>query len=256
MQAAIEVHDLTVAYRHKPVLWGADFTLNEGSLVSIVGPNGAGKSTLLKAMLGLVPVSSGWVKIYGEPIRSRRSLVAYVPQREEVDWDFPVSVREVVSMGRSVQIPFYKRLKREDFKYIENALEQVGMTEYADRQIGQLSGGQQQRVFIARALAQDARVYLLDEPFSGIDAATEQALIEVFRRLREQEKLVVCVHHDLNTVAEYFDHAILLNMRIVAVGDVKDVFTQENLLGTYGGRLGLLSDVAEHLRKSEWKKRS
>lgn len=251
----IEVHDLTVSYRHKPVLWDVDFSLPPGRIVAVVGPNGAGKSTLLKAIMGLLPLSSGYVRIYGEPLERKRSLLAYVPQREEVDWDFPVSVRDVVLMGRYGRLPFYKRLRKQDLDAADQALEEVGMRQLADRQISQLSGGQQQRVFIARALAQEAQIYLMDEPFSGVDAATEKAIIGLFEKLRKEGKLVVCVHHDLNTVVEYFDWTVLLNMRLVGSGETKEIFTSANLNDAYGGRLGLLTEIQEKLRKSEWQER-
>ncbi len=256
MNIAIEVHDLTVAYQHKPVLWDVDFKLPEGSIISIVGPNGAGKSTLLKAMMGLLPLSSGEVKFYDQPLSNRRSLLAYVPQRNEVDWDFPISVRDVVLMGRYGALPFYRRLGKAEYKIADQALDQVGMLEFSKRQISQLSGGQQQRVFVARALAQQASIYLMDEPFAGVDAATEQALVGIFNSLKAQGKTLVCVHHDLNTVIEYFDWTVLLNLRLIAAGPTKDVFTPDNLSKTYGGRLGLLNEVAERLRKGGWEKRA
>lgn len=251
----IEVHDVTVAYHHRPVLWDIDFSIPEGSLASIIGPNGAGKSTLLKAIMNIIPLSSGNVRIYGEPIQKKRSLVAYVPQRGEVDWDFPVNVLDVVLMGRYGRLPFYGRPRKEDIEVGMQALEKVGMENYVKRQISRLSGGQQQRVFIARALAQEARIYLMDEPFAGVDAATEKAMIALFHELKSQHKTVVCVHHDLNTVLDYFDWTILLNMRLVAAGPTAEVFSAEHLHTTYGGKLGLLVEVAEKLRRTEWKER-
>lgn len=252
---SIEVHDLTVSYHHRPVLWDIDFAIPEGKVVSIVGPNGAGKSTLLKALMGLLPLASGYVKFYGESLAQKRSIVAYVPQREEVDWDFPISVLDVVLMGRYGRLPFFRRMRKNDSEVAREALSQVGMSEFGQRQISQLSGGQQQRVFLARALAQQATVYLMDEPFAGVDAATEKAIITLFDRLKAEGKTVVCVHHDLHTVIEYFDWTILLNLRLVACGETPQVFTSENLNTTYGGRLGLLSEIAEKLRQSEWKRR-
>ncbi|MCO6432277.1 MAG: metal ABC transporter ATP-binding protein [Deltaproteobacteria bacterium] len=252
----LEVHDLTVSYHHRPVLWGVDFTIPEGKIISIVGPNGAGKSTLLKAVMGLLPLSSGYVKIYGEPLQKKRSIVAYVPQREEVDWDFPINVLDVVLMGRYGRLPFYRRLREEDTALAKDALNQVGMLELQNRQISQLSGGQQQRVFIARALAQQATVYLMDEPFAGVDAATEKAIVTLFESLKSQGKTVICVHHDLNTVIEYFDWTILINLRLVACGPTEEVFNADNLNTTYGGRLGLLAEITERLRQSEWKRRA
>jgi len=245
----IEIHDLTVAYGRKPVLWDIDLELNEGELIGIVGPNGAGKSTLIKAILDLVPPASGWVRIYGEPYASRRQEVGYVPQRESVDWDFPVNVRDVVLMGMYGRLGWFRRPNREDRERADHCLEQVEMTAYANRQISQLSGGQQQRVFLARALAQDARIYLMDEPFSGVDAATESSIVRVLHKLRESGKTVVAVHHDLQTVEEYFDSLVLLNLRLVASGPTATVFNRDNLLATYGGRLTILDRAAEAVRR-------
>ena len=254
--APIEVHDLTVNYRHRPVLWDIDFTLPAGHVVSIVGPNGAGKSTLLKAMMGLLPLASGYVRFFGEPIERKRSVVAYVPQREEVDWDFPISVLDVVLMGRYGRLPFYRGPRANDRAAAFEALREVGLVDLAGRQISELSGGQQQRVFIARALAQEARIYLMDEPFAGVDAATEGAIVTLFEKLKAEGRTVVCVHHDLNTVIEYFDYTVLLNLRLVGCGPTPQVFTAENLNTTYGGRLGLLAEITEKLRRSEWQRRA
>jgi manganese/zinc/iron transport system ATP- binding protein len=254
--APIEVHDLTVAYRHRPVLWDIDFTLPAGTITAVVGPNGAGKSTLLKAILGLLPLASGEVLIYGKPVDEKRAVVAYVPQREEVDWDFPINVVDVVLMGRYGRLSLFKRIAAVDREIADNCLEQVGMTEFRNRQISQLSGGQQQRVFIARALAQQATIYLMDEPLAGVDAATERSIIALFQALRSDGKTVVCVHHDLNTVSEYFDHIVLLNQRQVAAGPAEQVLTVDNLQRAYGGRLGVLSEVVERLRKRDFHKRA
>lgn len=240
----VSIHDVTVAYHRKPVLWDVDYDAPEGRLVGIIGPNGAGKSTLLKAVLDLVPKASGRVMIYGEPYRRQRHRVAYVPQRETVDWDFPVSALDVVAMGRYRRIGWFRPVGRAHRSAALAALERVGMADYARRQISQLSGGQQQRVFLARALAQDARIYLMDEPFASVDAATERAIVDVLRQLRNEGKTVLVVHHDLQTVAEYFDHVLLINMRIVASGPVGTTFTNDNLRKTYGGRLTLLDEAA------------
>ncbi len=244
---AIEVHDLTVAYRTQPVLWDVDFALPEGKLIAVVGPNGAGKSTLLKAILGLVKPITGWVQIFDAPYRQRRSWVAYVPQRESVDWDFPTSALDVVTMGLYGTLGWFRRPGRKERDKALQCLEQVGIPELASRQISQLSGGQQQRVFLARALAQDARLYLMDEPFAGVDATTERAILSLLQELRASGRTVVAVHHDLQTVAEYFDHVVLLNMRLVAEGPVETTFTSENLQRTYGGRLTVLTQAAEAL---------
>lgn len=251
----IDVHDLTVAYQHRPVLWDIDVAFPEGQLIAVVGPNGAGKSTLIKAILGLVPLASGRVQIFGMPIRQGRRLVAYVPQRESVDWDFPTTALDVVLMGRYGHLPLFGRPRKRDHEIAKNCLDKVGMADLANRQISQLSGGQQQRVFLARALAQQTQVYLMDEPFAGVDAATEKAIVDLLRELRAQGSTVVVVHHDLQTVPEYFDSVLLINLRLIAFGDVQSVFTPENLNKTYGGRLNLLTEVGEKLRRQEWKAR-
>jgi manganese/zinc/iron transport system ATP- binding protein len=251
--AAVSVHDLTVAYHRKPVLWDVDLDIPAGKLVAIVGPNGAGKSTLIKAVLDLVPKASGLISIYGKPFRKQRHRVAYVPQRESVDWDFPIDAIGVVMMGRYRKVGWCKPIRKLDKIKAMEALERVGMEEYAQRQISQLSGGQQQRVFLARALAQDAEIYFMDEPFASVDAATERAIVQVLRDLRSLGKTVIVVHHDLQTVTEYFDHVILLNMRVVAHGKVQDVFTNENLRKTYGGRLTLLDEAARLLARQNTK---
>ncbi|MCP3904245.1 MAG: metal ABC transporter ATP-binding protein [Planctomycetes bacterium] len=240
---------MTVAYHRKPVLWDVDFDAPEGKITGIVGPNGAGKSTLIKATLDLVPKASGRVLMYGKPYRRQRHLVGYVPQRESVDWDFPVNALDVVTMGRYGRIGWLKPVTRPHREAAMDALERVGMTDFAKRQIRELSGGQQQRVFLARALAQDARIYFMDEPFAGVDAATETAIIALLHELRDGGKTVLVVHHDLQTVPQYFDHLMLLNMRIVAAGPTAEVFTPENLRRTYGGRLTLLDQAAEALSR-------
>ncbi|MFG0292290.1 MAG: metal ABC transporter ATP-binding protein [Phycisphaerales bacterium JB050] len=241
---------MTVAYQRKPVLWDVDYDAPANRLIAIVGPNGAGKSTLIKACLGLVPRAAGQVEFWGEEYRRVRSRVGYVPQRESVDWDFPVSALEVVCMGRYRRIGWLRPVTKSHKRAAMECLDRVGMSEYAKRQISQLSGGQQQRVFLARALAQEAELYFMDEPFAGVDAATERAIVEVLRELKTQGKTVVVVHHDLQTVADYFDEMILLNMRIVAAGPVEEVFTTENLHRTYGGKLTLLSEAAEAVARA------
>jgi manganese/zinc/iron transport system ATP- binding protein len=241
----ISIHDMTVAYHRKPVLWDVDFDAPEGKVIGILGPNGAGKSTLLKASLDLIPKASGRVLVYGKPYRTQRQLVGYVPQRESVDWDFPVNALDVVAMGLYGKMGWCRRVNRAHRRTALAALERVGMAGYARRQISQLSGGQQQRVFLARALAQDARIYMMDEPFVGVDAATEKAIVAILHDLRSAGKTVLVVHHDLQTVTDYFDYLILLNMRIVTHGPTAEVFTQENLQKTYGGRLTLLDEAAQ-----------
>src|SRR5918997_1295658 len=248
---ALEVHDLTVSYHRKPVLWNVDLAVPPGKLVGIIGPNGAGKSTLIKAIMGLLPMSSGWVQVFGKPVDRQRDKVGYVPQRESVDWTFPVTAMDVVLMGRYGSLPWYKRIGRAERELAREALDKVSMLPYADRQISNLSGGQQQRVFLARALVQNSSVYLMDEPFAGVDAATEAAIMKLLQDLRAAGKTVLVVHHDLQTAREYFDMLILLNMRLVAFGATEQVFTPELLQKTYGGRLTILSDVAQAVAEAE-----
>lgn len=249
--SAIEVHDLCVTYGQKPVLWDIDVTIPSGTLTAIIGPNGAGKSTLLKSILGLIPAASGYVRILGKPVDATRQLVGYVPQRESVDWDFPVSVLDVVLMGRYGKLGWCRRPSRDDRAAAIRYLEMVGIAHVANTQISQLSGGQQQRVFLARALAQEAALYLMDEPLAGVDAATEQSIIEILRQLRKEGRTVITVHHDLQTAPEYYDWMVLLNFRLVAAGITADVFTPENLQKTYGGRLTLLDRVSEAVRTGQ-----
>lgn len=248
---AIDVTDLTVAYRDKPVLWDVDLSVPEGVLVAIVGPNGAGKTTLIKSMLGLVDVAAGQTLIYGEPYAKQRDLVAYVPQRGSVDWDFPTSVLDVVMMGLYGRLGWLRRPGRKERDLAREALDKVGMADFAERQISQLSGGQQQRVFLARALVQDAQVYLMDEPFQGVDATTERAIVTLLQELRQAGKTLVVVHHDLQTVPEYFDWVLLLNVRRIAAGPVEEVFTEENLRLTYGGRIPFVKAAAVEAERSE-----
>lgn len=244
-QNPVSVHALTVAYHRKPVLWDVDFDVPARSLTAIVGPNGAGKSTLIKACLGLIPRAAGEVEFWGEPLRRARGRIGYVPQRESVDWDFPVSALDVVCMGRYRRIGWLGRVGKKHKEAALSCLDRVGMRELAHRQIGRLSGGQQQRVFLARALAQEAELYFMDEPFAGVDAATERAIVGVLRGMRDEGRTIVCVHHDLQTVGTYFDRAMLLNMRIVAYGRTDEVMTRENLVRCYGGRLTLLEQAGE-----------
>ena len=241
----LEIHDLTAGYYKKPVLWGIDLKVPKGKLVGVVGPNGAGKSTLIKAIMGLVPPSSGWVKIFGKTYNENRRRVGYVPQRESVDWDFPVTVMDVVMMGRYGHVGWFKRPKKADRDIARDCLDKVKMLPFAKRQISNLSGGQQQRVFLARALAQESDIYFMDEPFAGVDAATETAIIALLHDLREKGKTLLVVHHDLPTARNYFDQLLLLNMRVVAYGETEKVFTYELLQKTYGGRLTILSEMAD-----------
>ena len=238
---AVQVTDLTVAYHEKPVLWDVDMEVSRGTLMAIVGPNGAGKSTLIKTILGLIQPAAGQVLIYGKPYREQRRLVGYVPQRGSVDWDFPTSALDVTMMGSYGRVGWIKRPGGREKATALDALEKVGIRDLADRQISQLSGGQQQRVFLARALLQDAQVYFMDEPFQGVDATTERAIIAILQELRDEGKSVVVVHHDLQTVPEYFDCVTLLNVRRIAGGPVSEVFNETNLRLAYGGRVAIMS---------------
>ena len=243
----LSIHDMTVAYQRRPVLWDVDYDAPAGKLVAIVGPNGAGKSTLIKAALELVPCASGDVTFFGKPYREMRSRIGYVPQRTSVDWDFPIDALGVVAMGLYRKIGWFRPVARRYRQQALAALERVGLAEFASRQISQLSGGQQQRVFLARALVQEADLYLMDEPFAGVDAATERAIVDLLRELRAAGKTALVVHHDLQTVTEYFDEVLLLNMRRIASGPVEQVFTAENLRRTYGGKLALLDQVGQRM---------
>ncbi|MDP8924301.1 MAG: metal ABC transporter ATP-binding protein [Chloroflexota bacterium] len=239
---AVEATSLTVAYRERPVLWDVDFVVPRGVLMGVVGPNGAGKTTLIRAILGLVRPLAGRVRILGTSYREARRAVAYVPQRGSVDWDFPTSVLDVTMMGRYGALGWLRRPGRHERERALAALERVGMARLAGRQICQLSGGQQQRVFLARALVQDAQVYFMDEPFQGVDATTERAIVELLRELRAVGKTVVAVHHDLQTVPEYFDAVTLLNVRVIASGPAAKVFTEEHLRRAYGGRVPIFPE--------------
>jgi manganese/zinc/iron transport system ATP- binding protein len=240
-EKALEVTDLTIAYKDKPVLWDVDMEVPSGTLMAIVGPNGAGKTTLIKSILNLVKPAAGQVLVYGKPYAEQRHLVGYVPQRGSVDWDFPTSVLDVVMMGRYGTLGWFKRPGASEHAAALDALDKVGMKSYAERQISQLSGGQQQRVFLARALVQDAQLYFMDEPFQGVDATTERAIVILLQELRSAGKTVVVVHHDLQTVPEYFDWVTMLNVRRIASGPVSEVFTEQNLRKAYGGKVAFLS---------------
>jgi manganese/zinc/iron transport system ATP- binding protein len=249
---AVETHNLTVIYNKKPAIWNIDFTLPTGKIIGIMGPNGSGKSTLLKAIMGIIDPNIGYSKIFDVNLEYVRQRVSYVPQRQSVDWDFPASVYDVVAMGRYADKGMFKRMNARDKEVIEASLEKVRMLPFAKRQIAQLSGGQQQRVFLARALAQEADIYLMDEPFVGVDAATEQAIIHLLKSMRDEGKSLLVVHHDLHTAQEYFEWLVLLNTRLVAVGPVDEVFTEKNLSETYGGQLTTLSKVANLLKEKDF----
>ncbi len=236
-RSALNVTDLTVAYDNKPALWDIDLNVPRGVLMAIVGPNGAGKTTLIKAIQGLVPITAGRVLIFGKPYHENRKLVSYVPQRGSVDWDFPTSVLDVVKMGTYGSLGWFRRPGKKEHLLALEALEKVGMTEFQNRQISKLSGGQQQRVFLARALVQNAEIYIMDEPFQGVDATTEKAIISILKEIRSLGKTLLIVHHDLQTVREYFDSVALLNVRLIESGNVQDVFNPEKLANTYGGSI-------------------
>ncbi|MEM8577434.1 MAG: metal ABC transporter ATP-binding protein [Pseudomonadota bacterium] len=237
LTAPLDVRGLTVSYGEKPAVFSVDLSLGAGAMTAIVGPNGAGKSTLLKAALGVITPLAGTVSAFGLPVDAARDRIAYVPQRASVDWDFPVRVIDVVMMGLYGQLGLLGRIRGTHRARAQDALARVGMTDFAQRQIGQLSGGQQQRVFLARALAQGADLFLLDEPFAGVDAATETAIVGVLHALRDAGKTVAVVHHDLSTVEAYFDDVFLLNTQAIAAGPVATTFTDNNLAAAYGGRL-------------------
>lgn len=229
----IEIRNLSVTYRTEPALWNIDLNFPEGKLIAIVGPNGAGKSTLIKAVMGLVPITAGKVNVYGKSYSKQRSKVAYVPQRGSVDWDFPTDALDVVEMGLYGKIGWLRRPNSQTREKARECLEKVGLGDYANRQIGQLSGGQQQRVFVARALAQDPQIYLMDEPLNGVDAITEETILSILENLRKEGKTIVMVHHDLQTVDKYFDWVVMLNRSLVTTGPIEEVFTKDNLDKAY-----------------------
>lgn len=241
--ATIEVQNLTVSYGPKPALLDISLSIDKGLLVGVIGPNGAGKSTLVKAILGFVKQDVGTVRILGIPAEKAKGLVAYVPQRGAVDWDFPIRVKEVAMMGRYGNIPWYRNPGKNDWKIVEEALEMVRMKEFGDRQIGQLSGGQQQRVFMARALAQGSEILLLDEPFAGVDAATERAILDVLDRAKSAGRTLVVVHHDLATASEYFDRLVLIKQRLYAYGPPGAVLQEDLLSEVYEGKLRIFSEL-------------
>lgn len=240
---ALEIKNLTVSYEQHPVIRSISVPIKSKQIVGIIGPNGAGKSTLLKAIMGLLPLDSGTISIFGKSAETAKHLIAYIPQRNEVDWNFPVVVRDVVMMGRYKDIGTFKRPGKADKDIVEKSLKDMGMEAYADRQIGELSGGQQQRVFLARALAQKTDILMLDEPFIGVDAATENSIWEMMRRLKSRGKTILVVNHDLTNMVKKYDSLLLLNQRLVAYGKPSTVFRQENINKAYGGRLTLLEEV-------------
>lgn len=229
----VVIRNLSVTYRTEPALWNIDLDFPEGKMIAIVGPNGAGKSTLIKAVMGLVPITAGKVSVYGKPYSKNRDKVAYVPQRGSVDWDFPTDALDVVEMGLYGKLGWFRRPNSKTRGLARECLDKVGLSGYADRQIGQLSGGQQQRVFVARALAQDAQIYLMDEPLNGVDATTEETILRILENLRKQGKTIVMVHHDLRTVDRYFDWVVMINRNLIAAGPIKEIFTKANLDRAY-----------------------
>ena len=248
----IEAHNLTVLYGRKPAIWNVDFKLPECQVIGIMGPNGSGKSTLLKSIMGVVTPTTGYTKVYDQDLNQVRHKVSYVPQRQEIDWDFPASVWDIVSMGRFHVRGLFKRLTSEDNDIIQESLEKVNMLGFAKRQISQLSGGQQQRVFLARAIAQQGELFLMDEPFAGVDIATEEMIVDLLKEMKDQGKTLVIVHHDLHTAQSYFDHLVLMNTRLVACGKTSDVFTDQILTDTYGGKLTTIAKISQELENKEF----
>lgn len=246
MNSSISIKGLSVSYDRKTVLSNIYLDIQPGQLYGVLGPNGAGKSTLFKSILGLIDINSGRIEINGKTIKEQRKQMVYIPQRGEVDWQFPATVMDVVLMGRYPFKKIFQRLNAEDRKIATDSLEMMGISQFKDRQIGELSGGQQQRVFLARAICQQADIFLFDEPFVGVDITTEQKIIQILQKLAADGKTLLVVHHDLSTVRDYFDQVILLNQRLVVVGDTKTTFTEENISKAYGGQLPILHKTAIH----------
>lgn len=238
-----ETRQLTVNYGNVAALWDISLSVPEGHIVGVIGPNGAGKTTLIKAALGLIQPISGKVELFGKPLEEVRQKIAYVPQRESVDWDFPITVRDLVLMGRYGRLGLLRRPREADYAAVQEYLEMVGMAGFANRQISQLSGGQQQRVFIARALIQEADLYFMDEPFVGIDLASRRVIVDLLHKLRDAGKTVLVVHHELDHVESYFDWVIMLNVRLVANGPTKHAFSPETLNAAYGKSYALFDEA-------------
>lgn len=246
-ECALSVKNLSVAYSKKPVLWDINFNMPKGELIAIVGPNGAGKSTLLRTLLNLVPRISGKIEILGQPYKKVQQSISYIPQRKSVDWDYPITVQDLVAMGLYPELKWYRKLSNQHIERIRNVLDQVDLLPFANRQISQLSGGQQQRAFMARSLIQNADIFFMDEPFAGIDMASEKAIFNVISSLKQAQKTIVIVHHNLSMIKEYFDFVVMLNLRLIATGPVNSTFTDENISKTYMGRLTLLENVAQKM---------
>lgn len=240
---AISVKGLSVSYERKRVLTNIHIEVEKGKVYGVIGPNGAGKSTLFKSILGMIDINTGYIEVLSKNVEEIRKKIAYVPQRDEVDWDFPATVEDIVLMGRYPHKKILERINKEDRRLAAEALDDLGIEELVNRQIGQLSGGQQQRVFIARALCQQAEIFFLDEPFVGVDMLTEEKIITILRKLADKGKTLLVVHHDLSTVEDYFDKVILLNQRLIASGDTKETFTQKNISKAYGGQLTILNQT-------------
>lgn len=240
---SLVVNQLSVGYQNKPILQNVSFSLPVGASIAIIGPNGAGKSTLLKGLMRLIPTAQGEVHFFGKTLKECYTDIAYVPQREEIDWDFPINVLDVTLMGRHGHLKFWQRPSVQDRALAQSSLEKLGMLAFSDRPISQLSGGQQQRVFIARALTQQAQLYLMDEPFAGVDISTEKALVKLFTELKKVGKTLISVHHDLNTLRDYFDWVVMVNAGIIAVGPIETTLTLDNLNKTYSGRLPFLDQL-------------
>lgn len=243
MKNAITVSDLHVSYYGKEVLHNIGFTIPEGRSVGIIGPNGAGKSTLLKSILNLISIDKGEISILGASLKEVRKRIAYVPQRSTIDWDFPITVKDTVLIGTYPTMGVLKRPGKKEKEWALKCLEKVDMIEFQDRQIGELSGGQQQRVFLARALAQRADLFLLDEPFVGIDVTSEEMIVKILKELRDEGKTILVVHHDLNKAEKYFDELLLLNKELIAAGSVKEVYTPRTIAQAYGSQLSFLDEV-------------
>lgn len=247
MITSLEVKDLTVSYSNKIALTDVNFSMKSGKLVGIIGPNGSGKSTLMKAVLNLTSKDSGEVQINEKSLEEVRGNIAYIPQRSNIDWDFPILVRDTVLLGTYPKLGLFKRPKAKEKKIAEEALKKVGMGDFADKQIGELSGGQQQRVFLARSLAQKADIFFMDEPFVGIDIHSEEIIINILKELRDQGKTLFVIHHDLTKVEDYFDELILVNKELVAAGAVSDVFTPELMERTFNAPLTVLENMGGKL---------
>lgn len=243
MNDVIEIKGLSVSYDRKRVLSNIFLKIEQGNTYGLIGPNGAGKSTLFKSILGIIDINSGDIKVLGKEIDDVRKTVAYVPQKDEVDWDFPATVQDVVLMGRYPHKKLLQRIDNKDKKIALDAMQQLGIANLAERQIGELSGGQQQRVFIARAICQEATIFLMDEPFVGVDMTTEHKIVEIMRSLADEGKTIIVVHHDLSTVDDYFDKVILLNQRLIAYGNIDTIFTRENLRKTYASQMQILQEI-------------